>query len=52
MEGSCGEYTIFIGYWDWCLYKDSSKPDNTALDWQTKHDQLWAEIKVEEHFGP
>merc|ERR1711935_629038 len=51
VEGSCGEYTILIGYWDWCLYKDSSKPDNTALDWRTKHDQLWAEIKADGSYG-
>merc|ERR1719367_625351 len=51
VEGSCGEYILLIGYWDWCLYKDSSKPDYTALDWQTKHDQIWSEIKSDSTYG-
>ena len=40
-----------IGYWDYCLYKDSSKPDYLALDWQTKHDQIWSEIKADSSYG-
>jgi len=51
VEGSCGEYTLLIGYWDWCLYKDSSKPDYVAQDWETKYDQLWSEIKSDASYG-
>ena len=50
-KGSCGEYTLLIGYWDWCLYKDSSKPDYVAQDWETKYDQLWSEIKSDASYG-
>ena len=51
VEGSCGEYDLIRGYWDYCLYKDSSKPDYVALDWKTKHDLLWAEIKSDPSIG-
>ena len=50
-KGSCGEYSLSWGYYDWCLYKDSSKPDYVAQDWQTKHDQLWSEIKSDASYG-
>jgi hypothetical protein len=33
------------------LYKDSSKPDYLALNWETKHDQLWSEIKSDSGLG-
>ena len=33
------------------MYKDSSKPDYLALDWKTKHDQIWSEIKSDPDFG-
>ena len=39
------------GYWDYCLYKDSSKPDYVDLDWKIKHDMIWAEIKADPSFG-
>ena len=51
MDGDCGNYDLFFGYWDHCLYKDSSKPDYVALDWKTKHDQIWAEVKADPTFG-
>ena len=50
-KGSCGKYSLAWGYYDWCLYKDSSKPDYVAQDWQTKHDQLWSEIKSDASYG-
>ena len=33
------------------MYKDSSKPDYLALNWETKHDQLWSEIKSDSGLG-
>ena len=51
VEGSCGHYTPTWGYWDYCLYKDSSKPEYVALNWKTKHDQIWSEIKSDASFG-
>ena len=50
-KGSCGDYSYVWGYYDWCLYKDSSKPDYVAQDWKTKHDQLWCEIKSNASYG-
>ena len=44
-------YSPFWGYWDHCLYKDSSRPDWVALDWKTKHDEIWSEIKADATFG-
>ena len=51
VDGDCGNYDLIFGYWDHCLYKDSSKPDYVALDWKTKHDQIWAEVKADPSFG-
>ena len=51
VEGSCGEYSLSWGHWDYCWYKDSSKPDYLALNWETKHDQLWSEIKSDSSLG-
>ena len=33
------------------MYKDSSKADWVALDWKTKHDEIWSEIKADPTFG-
>ena len=51
MDGDCGNYDLIFGYWDHCLYKDSSKPDYVALDWKTKHDQIWAEVNRDLYIG-
>ena len=51
MDGDCGNYDLIFGYWDHCLYKDSSRPDYVALDWKTKHDQIWAEVKADPSLG-
>ena len=36
VDGECGEYSLAWGYWDYCLYKDSSKPDYVGLNWKEK----------------
>jgi len=51
VEGECGEYSPFWGHWDHCLYKDSSRPDWVALDWKTKHEKIWSEVKADPTFG-
>lgn len=43
----CGEHSAIYGWWDKCLYLDSSKPDYVALDWKSKQDQLWADITAD-----
>lgn len=47
----CGEYNILWGWWDKCLYLDSSKPDYLALDWRIKQDQLWSQITADDSIG-
>ena len=42
---------LLAGYWDYCLYKDSAKPDWVSLSWNVKHDLTWAEIKADPTFG-
>ena len=51
VEGECGEYTPIIGYWDYCLYLDSSRPDYIALSWDVKQDLIWAKIKENSNLG-
>ena len=48
---SCGEYTLGFGYWDFCLYKDSSKPNYVAMDWKEKQAHLWSLIKADNTMG-
>lgn len=48
---SCGEYTLALGYWDYCLYLDSSKPDYVAMDWKDKQAYLWGEVKADNTMG-
>ena len=47
----CGEWSVVYGYWDKCLYLDSSKPDYVSLDWKTKHDKIWQDVKADDSFG-
>ena len=48
----CGEWNIIYGYWDKCLYLDSSKPDYVALRWDEKQSQMWANIVADNSIGP
>ena len=47
----CGEYSLVYGYWDYCQYLASSKPDWVAMDWQVKQDLTWTEIQADPTFG-
>ena len=47
----CGEYSFAWGYWDYCQYLASSKPDWLALDWQVKQDLVLAEVRADSTFG-
>ena len=33
------------------MYKDSSRPNYVALDWKTKHDEIWSKINADKSFG-
>ena len=48
----CGEHSLIHGWWDKCLYLDSSKPDYVALGWEEKQAQMWANIVADNSFGP
>ena len=44
-EDSCGQFSLSrLRYYDWCLYKDSSKADYVAQDWQTKTESIMNQI--------
>ena len=47
----CGLHGFIRGWWDYCLYKDSAKPDYTAMTWQEKQDFLWSKVKEDSTFG-
>ena len=43
----CGEYSPTTGYWDYCLYKDSSKPDYLAMGWEEKTNEVMEKVMDE-----
>lgn len=49
---NCGEHNIGYGWWDKCLYLDSSKPDYVALGWEEKQAQMWEKIVANNSIGP
>ena len=51
-EDQCGEHSLIYGYWDKCLYLDSSKPDYVAQTWQEKQEQMWAKVTADDSIGP
>ena len=41
------------GYWDYCLFKEKSKPDYASLNWEEKTDFLWDKVlSSEPSVGP
>ena len=50
VQGSCGEWNLFHGYWDYCQYKAESQP-GFSLSWRQKHDNLWNQIKDDPTLG-
>ena len=47
----CGHFGIIRGQWDYCLYKDSAKPEYTSMTWQEKQAYLWGKITEENTWG-
>ena len=47
----CGEYSLTTGYWDYCLYKDSSKPDYLAMGWEEKTNEIMGKVMAEPSSG-
>ena len=43
----CGEYSTTRGYWDYCLYKDISKPDYLGLNWEEKTNMIINKLRNE-----
>merc|ERR1719414_2192903 len=43
----CGEWSLTSGYWDYCLYKDSSKPDYLAMTWEEKTNEIMEQVLAE-----
>ena len=50
VQGSCGEWSLYHGYWDYCQYKAESQP-GFSLSWRQKHDNLWNQIKDDPTLG-
>ena len=50
VEGSCGNWALHIGAWDYCQYKAESTSD-FSLDWKSKHDNMWKQIKADPQIG-
>jgi len=49
-EDKCGESGV-SGYWDYCLYLDTSKPDYVAKTWEEKTDEIMAQVMEEPSQG-
>lgn len=49
---NCGEHHVIDGWWDKCLYLDSSKPDYVALGWKEKQEQMWSHIMADNSTAP
>ena len=47
----CGEYSLSRGYYDYCLYLDSSKPEYLALSWKEKTDLIMDQVMAEPSAG-
>jgi len=47
----CGEWSLTNGYWDYCLYLDTSKPDYVAKTWEEKTDEIMAQVLAEPSEG-
>ena len=51
-EDKCGGWSFIHGYWDYCYYLDSSKPDYVAQTWVEKQEQMWAKIIADNSIAP
>ena len=49
--GECGQYSLTLGYWDFCLYLDSAIPEYSELSWKEKTNKIMADVLRERSVG-
>ena len=51
LADECGNYSLTRGYYDYCLYLESSIPDDLARDWEEKTDSIMEQVMAEPSEG-
>ena len=46
-DGECGQYSLTLGYWDFCLYLDSAIPEYSELSWNEKTNKIMNDVMAE-----
>ena len=46
-DGECGQYSLTLGYWDFCLYLDSAIPEYSELSWEEKTNKIMKDVMTE-----
>ena len=41
---NCGQFSMTRGYWDYCLYQDSSNLDYVSKSWEEKMDIIMERV--------
>ena len=44
----CGEWSLTSGYWDYCIYQDSAKPEYVSKTWEEKTDEIMTKVIAEQ----
>ena len=47
----CGEWSLTSGYWDYCIYQDSAKPEYVSKTWEEKTDEIMTKVNAEQSTG-
>ena len=47
----CGEWSLTSGYWDYCIYQDSAKPEYLSKTWEEKTDEIMTKVIAEHTSG-
>ena len=47
----CGEWSLTSGYWDYCIYQDSAKPEYVSKTWEEKTDEIMTKVTAEQSTG-
>ena len=47
----CGQYSLTRGYYDYCLYLDSARPDFLGMTWEEKTSTIMEQVTAEESLG-
>ena len=50
-DGECGQYSLTLGYWDFCLYLDRAIPEYSELSWKEKTNKIMKDVMREQSVG-